>query len=270
MGRMGTRGQVPNINSYLNIIVLKKLVSNTPIITLVFLLFSCSTSKESYQTDNLVISKLTDNTFIHQSYLRTDSYGKVSCNGLVYISGTEAIIFDTPTSDSASVELINWIESENNARVKAVIVTHSHEDCLGGLKAFHQAEIPSFANQLTRQFAEESAETVPTNGFQGELITQLDNDNVISTFLGEGHTKDNIVSYVPAEKVLFGGCLVKELNASEGYVAEGNLNEWSTTVRKVKNRFKDVMYVVPGHGKHGDITLLDYTSELFSQYEKVQ
>jgi hypothetical protein len=33
-------------------------------------------------------------------------------NGLVNSKGNEAIVFDTPTNDSASVELINWVEND--------------------------------------------------------------------------------------------------------------------------------------------------------------
>lgn len=245
----------------------KKSAHTLSIISFVSFLFGCSSSGELYQTDLLVISELTDNTFIHKSFLQTDSYGKVACNGLIYIRGEEAIIFDTPTSDSASLELLNWVQSKNATRIKALIVTHSHEDCLGGLQAFHDVGIPSFANELTLQFANETGETVPNRGFNDQLITQIGNDTIISLFPGQGHTKDNIVSYIPTEQVLFGGCLIKALNASKGYVAEGNVSKWSTTVQSVKDRFEKVKYVVPGHGKFGNISLLDYTIELFSKYE---
>lgn len=228
----------------------------------------CSPSNELYKTDLLEISKLTDNTFIHTSYLQTNDFGKVPCNGLIYINENEAMVFDTPASDDASRELIEWIQTTQGATIKTVFVSHAHEDCLGGLTVFHEAGIPSFANTETIRLAKESGKEIPTTGFTVQHITTIGNQEVTSLFAGRGHTIDNSVSYIPQEKILFGGCLIKALNASEGYVEEAVLPEWSATVQNVKARFKDVQYVIPGHGKHGGVDLLDYTMELFSKYEK--
>ena len=62
---------------------------------------------------------------------------------------------------------------------------------------------------------------------------------------------------------MFGGCLVKELKASKGYLGDANLTEWSNTVEKVKNAYPNVAIVVPGHGEYGNQKLLDYTINLF-------
>lgn len=240
-------------------------------IIVLFILLGCANTapKEIYKSDSLIITKLTDNTYIHTSYLKTESFGKVPCNGLVYKNGSEAIVFDTPTTDLVSKELIAQLKSNFKVTIKAVIVTHSHDDCLGGLNAFHDAEIPSFGNQLTIEFAKEADSTaIPQNSFQNELITKVGDESVVTVFMGEGHTKDNIVGYVPTEKVLFGGCLVKGLNAGKGYIEEANVNEWPTTVQNVKNRFPELQYVVPGHGKPGGIDLLDYTVKLFSNVKQ--
>lgn len=240
-------------------------------IVILFALNSCTdkASKEIYTSDSLIITKLTQNTFVHTSYLQTESFGKVTSNGLVYKNGSEAIVFDTPTTDLVSKELIAWLKTNFNVTIKAAIITHSHVDCLGGLNAFHDVGIPSFANHLTTKFAKETDSTaVPQNSFQNELITKIGNESVVNVFLGEGHTKDNIVSYVPTEKVLFGGCLVKGLNAGKGYIEEANVNEWPNTVQHVKNRFPEIKHVVPGHGNPGGTDLLDYTIELFTNVEQ--
>jgi metallo-beta-lactamase class B len=46
-------------------------------------------------------------------------------------------------------------------------------------------------------------------------------------------------------------------------LGDANVNSWSNTVEAVKNRFPDAKIVVPGHGQHGNIELLDYTINLF-------
>ncbi|MEZ4957420.1 MAG: hypothetical protein R2825_27935 [Saprospiraceae bacterium] len=97
-----------------------------------------------------------------------------------------------------------------------VVVTHFHDDCLGGLNEFHNKQIPSYTSFKTIELAKLEDNPEPLNGFDDYLELKVGNKKVINQFLGEGHTKDNIVSYFPAEKVLFGGCLIKTLGASKG------------------------------------------------------
>ena len=172
-------------------------------------------------------------------------------------------VFDTPPNDTASLQLINWIETKLKAKVKAIVVNHFHGDCLGGLNAFHQRGIPSYANQLTIELAMANGYAVPQNGFNGVLNLKIGGKTVENRFLGEGHSKDNIVSYVPSERVLFGGCMVKESDAGKGHLADANLGDWPKTVAKVKAQYPDARFVIPGHGKWGGKELLDYTMELF-------
>jgi len=76
------------------------------------------------------------------------------------------------------------------------------------------------------------------------------------------------VGYVPSEKALFGGCLLKHVNASKGNLADANTSEWSSSVAKIKKEYPDLEIVIPGHGKNGGIELLDYTIKLFQQDQK--
>ncbi|MDG1527700.1 MAG: subclass B1 metallo-beta-lactamase, partial [Polaribacter sp.] len=64
---------------------------------------------------------------------------------------------------------------------------------------------------------------------------------------------------------LFGGCMIKSLKASKGYLGNANVSEWSNTVAKVKATFPKTEKVIPGHGKVGDSELLDYTIGLFNK-----
>lgn len=229
--------------------------------------WSCQNSKKShiiYQSDTLQIEQLTQNTFVHISYLETESYGKVPCNGLVYFDNNEAVVFDTPTNNEASSELIKWINTTLNCNIKSVIVNHYHIDCLGGLKEFHANGIESRSSNLTIKLAKEYGKEIPKNGFENSEIIQIGNQEIINTYIGEAHSKDNIVNYISNEKVLFGGCAIKSIGAKKGNLNDANVDEWSNTVEKIKKEYKDLAYVVPGHGKPGGIELLDYTANLFS------
>ncbi|MDO5615589.1 MAG: subclass B1 metallo-beta-lactamase [Cruoricaptor ignavus] len=216
-----------------------------------------------YQTDKLVIIQISNNSFMHTSFLQTNDFGNVPCNGLIVKDKNETIIYDTPTDDIGSEELIKWIEEKLDSKINAIIPTHFHNDCLGGLQAFHNHKIPSYANIKTIELAKANNYVIPQNGFESVLILNVGNEKTITKFFGEGHTKDNVVGYFPIENIMFGGCLIKEISASKGYLGDANVDAWSNTVRKVKNEYPDVNVVVPGHGEFGNKKLLDYTVKLF-------
>lgn len=219
---------------------------------------------KAYKSATLELHPLTPKLYQHVSYINTNDWGKVPCNGLIYISKDSAFIFDTPISDSASRELIRILQKKWKLKIKGVVVTHFHTDCLGGLGAFHQAGISSYANQQTITYAAREGYQLPQHGFQQELILSLNGQPIINRYFGEGHTKDNIVSYIPEYKTLFGGCLIKEKDAGFGYVGDANVTAWASTVKAVQASFPDIELVIPGHGAVGDASLLDYTANLFN------
>ncbi len=245
-----------------------KIVTKIVAILWVATFFCCTTnhtSKTVYKTASLVIEQISPTVFKHVSYLKTDDFGNVACNGMIYITNNEALVFDTPTTDKVSKELIDWIKSVKKAIISGVVVNHFHDDCLGGLKGFHDEDITSYANNLTIELAKKDSVEIPQNGFNQRLVLKLGSKKVITQFFGEGHTKDNTVSYLESENVLFGGCMIKSLKASKGYLGNANVSEWSNTVAKVKATFPKTEKVIPGHGKVGDSELLHYTIGLFNK-----
>lgn len=220
--------------------------------------------KTVYQSADLTITQIAKNSFIHVSFLQTNDFGKVACNGMLVRNGNEIIVFDTPTNDKSSEELIKWIQETLHCKINAVVPTHFHDDCLGGLNAFHVNKIPSHANFKTIELAKEKKYTVPQNSFVDSATLKVGNQFTLIKFYGEGHTIDNVVAYYPLENILFGGCLIKEINATKGYLGDANLSAWSGTVEKIKKDYPKLKIVVPGHGKYGNIKLLDYTIKLFA------
>lgn len=247
-----------------------KLMAKTLLLFFSLAIVSCSPRqkdfrpKEVYASKELVILQIAENTFKHISFLQTTDFGNVPCNGLIVRNGHEAIVFDTPTNNETSEALIKWIRETLTCKINAVIPAHFHNDCLAGLKAFHENDIPSYAYFKTIDLANENSFVVPRNSFSDSLTLKVGDESVMVKFFGEGHTKDNVVGYFPSENVLFGGCLVKELGASKGYLGDANLTEWSRTVERIKKEYPKVKTVVPGHGEHGDGRLLDYTIQLFT------
>lgn len=219
--------------------------------------------REVYTSNHLVVVQLAERSWQHISYKQTNDFGNVPCNGLVVRSADQVVVFDTPTTDSSANELITWINKALRCSIVAVVPTHFHDDCLGGLRAFHDQGIPSHGNQATIDLARSAGTAVPQRAFRDSLRLRLGSDFVQVLFLGEGHTRDNVVGYFGPDAVLFGGCLIKEVDASKGYLADANVDAWSSTVQRVRAAFPNARIVIPGHGEPGGTELLDYTIELF-------
>lgn len=218
-----------------------------------------------YESESLVIRKISSHGFVHTSYLNTESFGRVPCNGMVVVSENEAVVFDTPADDQGSEELIRFLTENMKHKIKGIVSTHFHADCVGGLKVFHRLKIPSYAYTGTIALLRSGKDKVeiPKKGFDDKLELKVGSKKVYAAFLGEGHTRDNTVGYFPDDKIMFGGCLIKEAGAGKGYLEDANIKAWPETVRKVKAKYPDVKIVIPGHGKAGGPELLDYTIELF-------
>jgi metallo-beta-lactamase class B len=221
-----------------------------------------------YKTATLEIDSIAPGTYMHRTYLSTKDWGLVSCNGAIYVNKGESLVFDTPATDSVSAELISWIKTHTRSCIKAIVVNHSHADCLGGLAVFHKAGIPSYSSKPTQTFARNGTvnkAVVPQHGFTKELTLKIGETSIINYFPGEGHTRDNIVSYIPSVKVLFGGCIIKALGSGKGNLAEANTNTWAESVRRVKQKFPNAVIIIPGHGAYGPHSLLDYTIKMFGK-----
>lgn len=72
---------------------------------------------------------------------------------------------------------------------------------------------------------------------------------------GHGHTKDNIVVWLPNSHILFAGCLIKSLESKTlGYIKEANLDTWPMTAKNLLERYPDAEIVMPrpwGLGQNG-------------------
>jgi len=219
--------------------------------------------KELYQSETLSVIRLSENTWQHISYLNTEDWGKVTCNGMIVVDKGEAIIFDTPSEDEVSAELIEWVMNSLNLKIIAVIPTHYHADNLGGLNEFHKRGIASHAYIKTIEIANGRGYPQPQHGFDKHLELKVGDKKAWVDYFGGGHTVDNVVGYFPHDDIMFGGCLIKEVGSGKGNLEEADESEWAQTVMNVKAKYPAVKKIIPGHGESGGMELLDYTIKLF-------
>jgi metallo-beta-lactamase class B len=216
--------------------------------------------------DGLTLIPLSENLYQHISYLESKDFGHVPCNGLIYINDNEAIICDTPPTNQTTEQLLGWMQQVYpKVRIKALIVNHHHIDCLGGIAEFHKAGITSYAHERTPSLLEQKRDPSdrPQVLVKSSLQLHVGKKNVTLFYPGEAHTKDNIVTWIPSENTVFGGCVIKTMNAGKGNLDDANVAEWSNSVMRIKSKFPSVKTVVPGHGDTGGVELLDYTMKLF-------
>lgn len=214
---------------------------------------------------NLQLVKLTDNVYQHISYANVPQYGRVPANGLVCISNKKALLIDTPWNNELTKQLHQYLAS-SGIDLDHAVVTHWHEDCMGGLGYLQQKFILSTSGERTYETARKKSLPVAFIRFKDTLDFNFQSLPVKCYYPGAGHTSDNIVVYLPVEKILFGGCLVKEASsASLGNLADSDVAAWPLSLEKVKQKFANAEIVVPGHGKPGSLILLDHTLGLLKK-----
>jgi metallo-beta-lactamase class B len=215
---------------------------------------------------DLAVKQISEHCYVHISYAVMGSWGRIPSNGCICVDKGEALLFDTPVSDSLTTVLIQWIQDSLHSRIVGFVPNHFHDDCMGGLNAVHRAGIPSYANILTQRIAAEKKLPIPQKAFQDSLLLNVGSINVVCKYFGAAHTKDNIVTWIPSEKILFGGCMVKELKAKNiGNVEDADLTAWPNTLEKVRKEFSNAKIVIPGHGELGNLNLIQHTLELLKK-----
>jgi len=206
---------------------------------------------------NIEITKLTDKTYLIQSSYACNGY--LDCNHLLIVDKEDIILINTPAKDSLTAIMLNCIEKKFKRKVTKVIVSHFHDDSSGGLKETSKRGIISYGLDKTRDLLK-SGNTNIDHIFTDSLTILLQTTRLDLFYLGAGHSIDNIITWLPDEKILFGGCLMKSLNAKDkGNIKDADLLAWPVTVQKAKARFTDAKIVIPGHGSIGDFSVFDHT-----------
>jgi glyoxylase-like metal-dependent hydrolase (beta-lactamase superfamily II) len=221
------------------------------------LILTINLSGETIQvSDKLTITKLTDKTYIHSCE---------NSNGMVYINGKDALIVSTPDSDNETLNLINWVRNDKKSQIIAYVIDRWHPDAMEGLDIVHKNGIKTYSFELTRQIAKDKGLPVPQIGFDPTTEIKVGNEIVICNFLGEAHTKDGIVVWIPSEQILFGGNEIRNFNGWVGNIGDARLDMWSETATRIKKEYSKAKIVIPGHGRHGGIELIDYTIKLYEK-----
>lgn len=212
------------------------------------------------------LKPLAKGVWLHTTYHTLSGYGRVPGNGLLVVHGTSAVLIDLPWTNEQTTLLFDWVKKKLKANIESVIPTHSHPDCIGGLAEAHKRGAKSYAFEQTAIFAKEKGGPVPQITFKATHEVTCGPVKLMLDYPGGGHTIDNIVVWLPQQKILFGGCLIRSASSKTlGYTKEADLKNWPATLNAVKKKYGHAKMIIPGHGKPGGIDLVEHTLQLLAK-----
>lgn len=217
-------------------------------------------------SDEVFIEKIADDVWRHVSSKHLPSFGLVSANGVIARFGTDILLVDSAWDDAQTRLILDWVEKEWRAKPAVAVITHAHEDRIGGIHEIHRRGIRTVSSRLTAELAKLHGFEVPQHTFDDTLILTLGGREILVRYPGPGHTRDNIVVWLPDQKLLVGGCLIRSAHAkSIGNTEDADLTRWPATIKKVQREFPHAKIVVPGHDDPSGLEALTHTLELLSQ-----
>jgi metallo-beta-lactamase class B len=126
-----------------------------------------------------------------------------------------SLLIDTGWTPDQAEALVRWAKKSLSSPIATAVGTHFHNDRIGGVEILRKNSIPILAHPLTCSLAEKLGVPVP------EAIAEFNgrsyrlNADCELFFPGAGHTRDNIVAWLPQQGVLFCGCLLKSSTAAD-------------------------------------------------------
>ncbi|WP_312913796.1 PST family subclass B1 metallo-beta-lactamase [Stutzerimonas nitrititolerans] len=226
-----------------------------------FILMFCGLARAEDSLPELRIEKIAEGVYLHTSFQQVQGYGLVDANGLVVLDGQGAYIIDTPWSERDTAALVAWLK-ERNYQVKASVSTHFHDDRTAGIAYLNSISVPTYASARTNALLKQNGKALATETFDDAPLWLLEG-KVEVFYPGAGHSVDNLVVWLPEQKLLNGGCFVRAATAGTlGNTADAVVSEWAASAERLQRRYPDAQIVIPGHGVPGDVSLLEHTRKL--------
>lgn len=234
----------------------------------IFCLFISSVAFAQKPVPKISITHLTKNFYVCTSYGYPDAESPAyPANSLFAVTDKGIVLVNSPWGDEQTQQLIDSVKKRFNKKIIFCIATHFHDDCLGGFDVLKKQGAKTYSSKQTYTLAKKENNELPQYTFTRDTTFNIAGVTLQAYYPGAGHTRDNIVVWVPQDKILFGGCLVKSLEAdTKGFTGDADLKQWPLTIKKVARRYTNARYVIPGHlGWQGGLKQLDHTLQILDQ-----
>lgn len=262
------------------------------LITITICAFSKLNAQQFEQKSCRINNELTVKEIEPGFYLAIHNFLGPANSLIIKYKNGQLLLIDTPFTDDATKELVDWVLKDDTSNVKITAVnTHFHMDNLGGNGYLYKKNAVIYGSDLTVSLLNERGlgngipEMLKAPGREKQLDYYTKNklyppnnifklgeekhfvvgtDSISIYFPGAGHAPDNITVYFHNRKILFGGCLVKSLGSKNlGNVGDAVVNEWPESLKKLREKYKEAKLVIPGHGDEGSLELIDHSLKLF-------
>lgn len=217
---------------------------------------------------NVVFSRISDDVVMHTSTLDLPGIGPVRSNGLLVIEGDTTVLVDTAWSDQQTDNILDYAQMVLGKPVRAAVVTHAHQDKMGGIGALNARSIPSWSHPLSNELAAE-AELISTthllafeNGWAvGEGAQALAPLRIY--YPGGGHTPDNITVGIEGSDIAFAGCLIKGEDADTlGNLMDADTASYAASARRFGTAFPDARLILVSHSPPQDRDAIMHTAKM--------
>lgn len=193
------------------------------------------------------------------AFIQPDGSWMVNNCGFVVGSSGRSILVDTTSTERRTAHLMAEVKARSTRPPMALINTHHHPDhtygnsqapegtpvighvrcreevIAAGLEATKVVVQPDYGNLVLRP---------PDVTFTDRLTLHLDDIPVELEYVGPAHTSNDIVVWLPEQRVAFAGDLA--FAGGQPFLLEGSLAGFPRALEKI--RALDAEALVPGHG----------------------
>jgi len=233
--------------------------------TIIFIIaFTFSLTCVFGQTEEtkLKISHLTGDFYIYTTYNIYEG-SQIPANGMYLLTNNGVVLFDTPWDTTQFQPLLDSIKLKHNKSVTLCIATHWHSDRTEGLEYYKQQGIKTYTTFLTDELSKKNNKKRAEFLMTKDTVFNIGQYSFETYYPGEGHTADNIIVWFSKEKILYGGCLIKGVDAKNlGYLGDANVAEYETTLKKVQKKCPDPKFIIISHSDWNNINSLKHSIKL--------
>lgn len=236
-------------------------------LSLAFFLFLTNIFAQN-ENAKLEISHLTGDFYIYTTYNTYKEY-QVPANGMYLVTNDGVVMFDTPWDTTQFQPLLDTIKIRYNKSVAICFATHWHSDKTAGLEYYRQQGIKTYTTVLTDELSKKNNRKRAEFLMTKDTVFNVGQYSFETYYPGQGHTVDNIVIWFKKEKILYGGCLIKGADDEDlGYLGDGNIKEYETTLRRVKDKCKKPKFIIVAHSDWKDTNSLKHSLMMAKKLKK--
>jgi glyoxylase-like metal-dependent hydrolase (beta-lactamase superfamily II) len=179
------------------------------------------------------------------------------------------VVIDALGSPQLARELIAEVRRRTGKPVTHVILTHYHADHIYGLQEFKRAGAKIIAQRHGLEYLNSDTARLRLEASRNDLAPWIDADThlvpadewidgprelvvggvkLLLQPVGPAHTPEDLVVFLPAEKVLFAGDIV--FRGRLPFVGQADSRHWVAALNTVLGY--DAKVIVPGHGPMSD------------------